>query len=269
MNTYCPVCQSFVGEWKMKKSYRECPSCGSYSVIHAPTKKIIVEGLNNWAHMMFQKQNVHSLPSKSIYQRVNTLIRLRLVGKKLLDVGCGKIDFLLAAKYAGFRVAGMDIAEPIIHQLQRYAIRAYRSLSEIQHNTFDVVTCFDVIEHTTNPKDLLLEIRKILKKNGTLLFSTPNASALSARLLGESWWVFGPDGHYVLFTPKGLRIFLENNGFSVVDMKTNTLTQWIQTRSTVINIIGNKIIYCLLFVFLPLIYTSKLGDNIDILAKKK
>jgi 2-polyprenyl-3-methyl-5-hydroxy-6-metoxy-1,4-benzoquinol methylase len=252
----------------MKKSYRECPSCGSYCVIHVPTKKRIVEGLNTWAKEITSEENVNELPSKYIYQRVNTLTRLQSIGKKLLDVGCGKVDFLLAAKHAGFSVAGMDIAEPIIHLLQRHAIRAYRTLSEIPNNSIDVVVCFDVIEHTTNPKDLLTKIHKVLKKNGTVYLTTPNAVSLSARLLGESWWVFGPDGHYILFTPQSIRNVLETNGYSVISLKTNTLTQWIHTRFPIFNRIGNKIIYCVLRPFFPLLFRLTMGDTIEIIAQK-
>jgi 2-polyprenyl-3-methyl-5-hydroxy-6-metoxy-1,4-benzoquinol methylase len=268
MKHYCLVCHTEVRKHKKNNIYLKCSCCGLRFIQHAPNKNTIAKGLDNWAKEIIDDESGNNKPSKIINQRIDILNGLPLAKRKLLDVGCGKADFLITAKKSGFTVSGMDIAEPIIEQLKEKKIQSFRSLSDIQKNSFSTVTCFDVIEHTTNPRKFIENIHKILDSKGFLLLSTPNASSISARLLGESWWVFGPDGHYVLFTPKSIRMLLEMNGFSVVSIKTNTLTQWVHTRFQCVNRIGNKIIYCVLFFLLPSIFQSQLGDNLEVLAKK-
>jgi 2-polyprenyl-3-methyl-5-hydroxy-6-metoxy-1,4-benzoquinol methylase len=268
MRKYCDICHANVNKFHKWNRYQRCSSCGTFYVVGNPKRKTILQNLNSWAQEVVKSDTNILVPSETIYQRVNTLTRTNFVGKKLLDVGCGIPDFLLAAKKSGFRVSGMDVAGPIIGLLIKYKIPAYTSFKDMRKQMFDVVTNFDVIEHTTNPIVFIQDICRVTKRNGVLLLSTPNAASLSAKVLGESWWVFGPDGHYVLFTPKSIRILLEKNGYSVVNMKTNTLTQWIHTRFKLLNRIGNKIIYCVLFPFLPILYRYNFGDNIEVLAKK-
>jgi 2-polyprenyl-3-methyl-5-hydroxy-6-metoxy-1,4-benzoquinol methylase len=262
------VCHSVLNTCKDSHAYQACASCGTYYVRKIPKKKKIIQSLNEWAKGIIENKPFDVQPSKCIYQRVNTLTHFHDAGSKLLDVGCGKMDFLLYAKKSGFNVSGMDIADPVIKQLIDNNIPAYRTFPEIQDETFDVVTGFDVIEHTTDPIQFLAEIRRITKKGGVLLLSTPNSLSLSARILGEHWWVFGPDGHYVLFSLIGIRKALEQNGYSILHIETNTMTQWIHTRLGVVNSIGNKILYCIVFPFLPFLFRIGLGDNIEVIARK-
>jgi SAM-dependent methyltransferase len=268
MSLTCMVCHSVLTT-RTDHAYKVCPSCGIYYVRKMPKKRKIIQSLNEWAKGIIENKPPPTKPTKCIYQRVNTLTRYHRVGRKLLDVGCGKIDFLLYAKKSGFEVSGMDIADPVIKQLMDNHICAYRTFPEIQDSAFDMVTGFDVIEHTTNPKQFLTEIRRITKKDGLLLLSTPNSSSLSARLLGEHWWVFGPEGHYVLFSLIGIRKALEQCGYSILHIETNTITQWIHTRLGLVNNIGNKILYLLLFPLLPFLFRVGLGDNIEVIARKK
>jgi len=43
------------------------------------------------------------------------------------------------------------------------------------NDSFAVVTCLEVIEHPKEPKNMLNEIRRVLRGDGTLLLSTPNS----------------------------------------------------------------------------------------------
>ena len=45
--------------------------------------------------------------------------------------------------------------------------------------SFDCVLCTEVIEHMQNPYLLLREIRRVLKTNGRLILSTPNAASMN------------------------------------------------------------------------------------------
>src|SRR5690606_16552983 len=52
-----------------------------------------------------------------------------------------------------------------------------------EKNEFDCVILGEVIEHVPNTDFVLQEIRRVLKKNGTLLISTPNLVSWANRIL--------------------------------------------------------------------------------------
>lgn len=111
----------------------------------------------------------------------------------ILDVGCGAGYFLnmIRERYqeAGFEptVVGVDISA---HQVSYMAERMSREgvtrvvaatgngeFLPFADESFDLVTCSEVIEHIRNPKRALEEMRRVLKPTGMLLLSTPSMSA--------------------------------------------------------------------------------------------
>lgn len=111
----------------------------------------------------------------------------------ILDVGCGAgyFLFLMREKYRaqGYEplVAGIDISP---HQVSYMAERMRREgvprviaatgngeYLPFADESFDLVTCSEVIEHIRNPGRALEEMRRVLKPDGMLLLSTPSMSA--------------------------------------------------------------------------------------------
>ena len=109
-------------------------------------------------------------------------------GKSILDVGCGSgYGTALLSKFA-FHATGIDISEEAI----RYCKKRYKRKNlEFMHvkgswvrnglpfkeHSFDVCVSFQVIEHIhpRNVERYLLAIKKILKKGGLFIVSTPNS----------------------------------------------------------------------------------------------
>ena len=99
-------------------------------------------------------------------------------GKSLLEFGCATgAAANLIADY-GFRVHSTDVS--------KYAVTASRKnypdiefsvhdmQKEFREHDFDVAVAFDVIEHLENPETAIKNTYKILKKGGTIIFTTPN-----------------------------------------------------------------------------------------------
>jgi len=57
--------------------------------------------------------------------------------------------------------------------------------------SFDVVTCVEVLEHLERPRDGILELRRVTKLGGSLVLTTPVPTA-AWRLLWWGWTKFGP-----------------------------------------------------------------------------
>lgn len=107
-------------------------------------------------------------------------------GKSLLDIGCGvgRVDILAAVK--GFTTVGVDIEKKVIalakENAKRFGLDAQckfiagnilqqKSLSK---QLFDVVICSEVIEHVSNPQEIIDFAYKVLKKNGLIILTAPN-----------------------------------------------------------------------------------------------
>lgn len=98
-------------------------------------------------------------------------------GQKLIDIGCGRGDFLFNFKKLGMKVYGIDKEKYPSDLLNEIDIKlgSIDSLSSMfEPNIFDYVFCKSVIEHIQDPGILLKEIYRILKPNGLLIIMTPD-----------------------------------------------------------------------------------------------
>ncbi|MCK4546801.1 MAG: class I SAM-dependent methyltransferase [Candidatus Eisenbacteria sp.] len=134
-------------------------------------------------------------------------------GKRVLDAGCGcGYGSYHLARGGAESVLGIDISEEAV----AYCREHYRSerLSYEQRDvlntgldeaSFDAIVCFEVFEHVPEPEVLLDEMRRLLRPDGVLVLSTPNANTYAAG---------GKDGdnpfHYREYTPDEFEGLLKN-----------------------------------------------------------
>lgn len=109
--------------------------------------------------------------------------------KNVLDIGCGMgYGTVFMATVAGM-VIGVDYSEETIHNNQ-IRCKDIKNISfkiakvpplPFEDNSFDVVTSFQFIEHIAAQTTFLKECLRVLKPNGKLLITTPNAKKTFAR----------------------------------------------------------------------------------------
>lgn len=124
--------------------------------------------------------------------RENLKIIYRFVKEgKLLDIGCAYGEFLsLAQQY--FEVSGVDIsafalasAKKRLKNANLQVIDGSKEKLPYKNESFDVVTCFDVIEHLANTQFLFSEVYRVLKKNGVFFITTPGHETLFSNFFGR------------------------------------------------------------------------------------
>ena len=112
-----------------------------------------------------------------------------LAGKRVLDVGCGGgiLSESMAAK--GAEVTGIDMGEaPLevarLHLLEsglevNYERIPVERLAEEQPESFDVVTCMEMLEHVPDPASVVQACARLTKPGGHCFFSTINRNPKS------------------------------------------------------------------------------------------
>ncbi|RLI48415.1 MAG: hypothetical protein DRP09_21470, partial [Candidatus Thorarchaeota archaeon] len=102
-------------------------------------------------------------------------------GKDVLDMACGEgYGSYMLSKEANY-VIGIDIDEKIIkHANNKYAQNNLKfvqgSILEVplKNKKFDVIVCFEALEHIEEHEKFLFEVKRLLKDNGIFIVSTPN-----------------------------------------------------------------------------------------------
>jgi 2-polyprenyl-3-methyl-5-hydroxy-6-metoxy-1,4-benzoquinol methylase len=170
--------------------------------------------------------------------RKNTLKRLQLASSflpnqskiTLLDVGCSSGSVLAVAKDLGFDVKGVDTALQAVNTARSFGFDVFHgTLDEAKYddNEFDLIVLFELIEHITNPKQLLQECHRILKKNGVVLINTPNASSWTASFMREKWGGFSlrdMGGHISFFSAQSITKLAKQTGFNNVLTQTRNVS---------------------------------------------
>lgn len=110
-------------------------------------------------------------------------------GKTLLDVGCGRGHAVEVLTEMGLDAQGCDIIDPS-HVIP---IRYTKGFPE---GEFDYVTCFDVLEHLSDPVSLIQQIKKACKGKAYISVSHrpadhkgPNGEQLHLTIQGPEWWL--------------------------------------------------------------------------------
>jgi SAM-dependent methyltransferase len=108
---------------------------------------------------------------------------------------------------------------------QGYNIHSYDPLWEnidLSDKKFDIITAFEVLEHSNKPLDTLNELCNFLKPNGKILITTLVNDILQGKRDPTYWYLAPRNGHVSMFSNKSLEILFSKKGFSVKHLAWNT-----------------------------------------------
>jgi 2-polyprenyl-6-hydroxyphenyl methylase/3-demethylubiquinone-9 3-methyltransferase len=115
--------------------------------------------------------------------------RACLSGKKVLDIGCGGGILAESMAQLGADVTAIDMSLDAIqiaklHQMESgtqvsYFVDTAESMADKRPNTFDIITCLELLEHVPAPWQIVESSAKLLKPEGHLFFSTINRNMKS------------------------------------------------------------------------------------------
>jgi 2-polyprenyl-3-methyl-5-hydroxy-6-metoxy-1,4-benzoquinol methylase len=117
------------------------------------------------------------------YQKLTALAG-DLAGRRILEVGCGKGGFLKAiGERFSCELHGVDFVNTYVEEAsRRIGPKATITVANVQEQLpypdhhFDVIFCMEVLEHLKFPERCLAEVGRVLKVEGKLILSIPNAT---------------------------------------------------------------------------------------------
>jgi 2-polyprenyl-3-methyl-5-hydroxy-6-metoxy-1,4-benzoquinol methylase len=215
--TICPACGSATG-CGSNDFIAVCRSCGHGWLNRSEQSHAAVEA------SLFTRDYAGYRPDAAYVAAVTTSICEQLVPRvpppgRLLDLGCGAGDLLLAAREFGYEVEGIDIsaasAEICRSRGLQCAVGDFLT-REFPHR-FDVIVMWDVLAHLRDPESFLARSRSLLTARGILLLKTPLLGDISVGL-GRRWpraagALLGAPSHSQYFNRRSLAALLSRAGF--------------------------------------------------------
>ena len=221
---------------------------------------------------------------------------------RILDVGCGRGDFLLMMRERGWEAFGLELDSRVSSKSKERLDLRSGSLSDIRFpdSYFEAVTFWHVFEHVKEPEWTLKECSRILKPGGLLVLAVPNMGSLQARLSGKGWFHLDPPFHLYHYSAENIKKLLEKKGFEVlkvrhfsfeynpygflqsiynrIGLKTNLLYDFLRSRAP--KGAGSKAALAFTFVSLPVVAALSMGlslteaalrsgGTIEVYARKK
>ena len=99
----------------------------------------------------------------------------------ILDVGCGKGEFVWAAKNMGYVIKGIELSREAVSVARCSDLPVQQQSlfsEELESSTWNTITMFEVLEHVDNPLSFIKRAADLLAPNGLLYLTTPNYSSL-------------------------------------------------------------------------------------------
>ncbi|HHB92137.1 MAG TPA: bifunctional 2-polyprenyl-6-hydroxyphenol methylase/3-demethylubiquinol 3-O-methyltransferase UbiG [Thioploca sp.] len=186
---------------------------------------------------------------------------VELATKKILDVGCGGGILAESMAEAEAEVVGIDMSEtPLsVAKLHLYEVGLkvdYRQITVEQlaiesPNSFDIITCMEMLEHVPDPVSIITACYKLLKPGGQAFFSTINRNPKSYlfAIIGAEYILRllpkGTHNHAKFIRPAELVNWIVDAGGEVNDITGMTYNPISKQYSLSKDVSVNYLIHCI------------------------
>lgn len=167
-------------------------------------------------------------PLKSLYQDY-----------PILDLGCGRGEWLELLQSEGYAPMGVDLDEGMLQACQALGLPARNAdalaaLRELPDNSLIALTGFHIAEHIPFPilQEVVAEALRVLRPAGLLILETPNAENLA---VGSNTFYLDPTHERPLPSPL-LSFLTEHAGFAKVKVVRLQERPELRTAETVIGL---------------------------------
>ena len=142
----------------------------------------------------------------------------------ILDLGCSSGSFLESLKGGEWKLHGIEMSKDCA-QVAEVKTGAQVFVGDIleapfRPESFDVITCFDVLEHLYEPRRVMAKVGEWLKPGGIFYVLVPNVDAAEARVFGGYWHGLELPRHLFHYSPASLKFLANSAGLREVSLET-------------------------------------------------
>jgi len=228
----CPVCgHAAAREWlgapdrfhgrQEKYTLVRCPGCSLVWLSQPPTPAEMQQHYTAAYDRLISAAGRNS-PDRW-RERRKTLEQYKQSGA-LLDLGCSSGSFLQSLPSESWELSGIEMSADSARSAEASS-GAKVFVGEILEasfppESFDVITCFDVLEHLYKPREVMARVGKWLKPGGIFYVLVPNVDSAEARVFGSYWHGLELPRHLFHYSPASLKFLAESAGLREASLET-------------------------------------------------
>lgn len=142
----------------------------------------------------------------------------------LLDLGCSSGAFLKSLPGNEWSLYGIEMSEESARtaQAETGAKVFVGDILDAQFppESFDAITCFDVLEHLYEPRKVVAKVAGWLKPGGIFYVLVPNIDSAEGRVFGSYWHGLELPRHLFHYCPASLKFLAESFGLRPLSLQT-------------------------------------------------
>lgn len=218
----CPVCGQTDGERFCQRPdhlvVEACRTCRMMFVRQMPSERQLTAYYQTYAaHKGYAKGKPLSWIECVAASSQNLYIELLeqtggLVGRTVLDIGCSTGGFSEIIKFNGGCPEGVEIDASAREEASSRGLTVHADLP--QSGQYDVTCALQVLEHLSNPGEMVAAMARLTKPEGRIVVGVPNAAEVTR--LGRDWVGFRVDlEHFNYFTVGTMADLLRRHGLLV------------------------------------------------------
>jgi len=200
----------------MHYALMECQSCRTLFVEKVPDLDGLIE---NYVVASFDSRIESEYAAKTYGKYLNRLDLIR--NRRILDIGCGDGTFLKKATSLGAEsVLGIEPSQGALESAgeARNLIQTIPVEQCDYQFEFDLVTCFQTLEHLVDPKTVLSKMCSAAISGGYVAVVCHNRLSLVNRLMGRRSPIFDIE-HLQMFSVEGLEKIFQSTNLEIVVSK--------------------------------------------------
>lgn len=147
-------------------------------------------------------------------------------GGALLDLGCSSGSFLESIKGSRWQLSGIELSPDAAKAAEaRSGAKIFVGdilEADFPPESFDVITCFDVLEHVYEPRSVLAKVREWLKPDGIFYLLVPNIDSAAVRIFRSYWYGLELPRHLTHFSPDPLKELAAMVGLRVATLSESS-----------------------------------------------
>ena len=215
--TGCPLCESKNFDYLFTKhgfDHMLCNDCElifTLQILDHEKIKFLEVGKEGDNYGDYKSETLVSERDQKKYEIVFDELKKHSSIKKIFDFGSNAGVFLDWAKLNGYSIIGHEYHDALRKNCEAkgHTILS-ENLEKIRFDEVDLITCWDYIDHVLNPKQVIENLGKSLKKDGLIFYAINNRDSLSARIMHERSPIFIGPHHTMHYGIKQLSLLMKD-----------------------------------------------------------